>query len=533
MVLLGKKLGLWKKARVTFYGPVMMLRTGKGRSFIEKASTHTNFWITFGTLSTAVTLLFMILATIFLAWQAFRTISEPLTIESPVDADFDLLGINPVLTLIYAVIGFTVAIVIHEFTHGALAVAVRIRLESLGFLLFVIPVGAFVEPDEKELKAAARANRMRVYSAGPASNILTAAVCLGLLIGMLGPAAKPVFDGAVATAVTPDSPAAIFGIHPWTEVTSVDGTPVANASQFKDYVFENPGDPIVLEIVYKSQRSTIALPGGIVVTEVFDGPAYNAGIKPGMIIASMNNETINTADELRTVIENSTRDAAVSLTVLKHGFDRERGIEWFVEDSSIRAVNLTSKWIYYYTHYPNENSEAYRNISFMALSTAPLGAEFKDPESFSNIIGRPFSSNAGKPDVIVSGIEYLALPFKGYSPVLSPAADLYKPSGILCWVPVNVYWTAMNLAYWIFWVNLMVGLTNALPALPMDGGYLLKDSLRALAHRRGLRLTGLDRAIGRHPMTDEHVDMIVIASTVFILGLATYLVLWQVVGSTA
>ncbi|HHO57275.1 MAG TPA: hypothetical protein ENJ70_01835 [Thermoplasmatales archaeon] len=37
-----------------------------------------------------------------------------------------------------------------------------------------------------------------------------------------------------------------------------------------------------------------------------------------------------------------------------------------------------------------------------------------------------------------------------------------------------------NLLYWIFWLNFAVGTFNALPAMPLDGGYIFRDGVNYL-----------------------------------------------------
>jgi len=47
----------------------------------------------------------------------------------------------------------------------------------------------------------------------------------------------------------------------------------------------------------------------------------------------------------------------------------------------------------------------------------------------------------------------------------------------------SLFWSLANAIYWIFWLNLAVGLFNALPMIPLDGGYILQDLFEALLDR--------------------------------------------------
>jgi membrane-associated protease RseP (regulator of RpoE activity) len=42
-----------------------------------------------------------------------------------------------------------------------------------------------------------------------------------------------------------------------------------------------------------------------------------------------------------------------------------------------------------------------------------------------------------------------------------------------------VFWIIVNAIYWIFWLNLAVSLFNVLPMVPLDGGFLFNDAVRA------------------------------------------------------
>jgi membrane-associated protease RseP (regulator of RpoE activity) len=72
--------------------------------------------------------------------------------------------------------------------------------------------------------------------------------------------------------------------------------------------------------------------------------------------------------------------------------------------------------------------------------------------------------------------------------------------------------------YWIFWLNLMVGLTNVLPAVPLDGGYLFRDFMDYLLSKTGRTYTKEQR--------DKIVGKVVLALALVVLGL----ILWQLVG---
>ena len=529
IILLGRGRRLWKRLGLSTYGPILLWRTQRGRRTIARAAARGRFWTRCGTLASVVCLVAMVAMTTFLVWESYVVLFGA---QSPDATEITLgpLGIDTIVLGVYLVVGLVVAVFVHEFLHGIMAVAQRIRLDSLGLLFLVIPLGAFVEPNDEDLEKARRTSRMRLYAAGPAANLFVALVCFVVLVGFLGPTIQPQHEGALVTEVGSDSPAEIQGLSIWSEVTDVQGVPIDGASKLRNFQFDTPGEWVQVTFIHAGEERVVRLPEGVVVTAVPEGPAYNAGIEPGRIIYSLDNIIIHGVEQFRSVTENSSMTEPVNITVLKYSYDSDQGRDWWVEDPAIREVNMTSKWVYYYKYYPRANREQYRNVSFLGVSTAAFGIHVEDMDYLPRLIAHPFPAEKGDQGVVRTILRFVALPSLGYSPVVSPATDLYQSSGVLTGTPHDLYWVLVNLFYWLFWTNLLLGVANALPALPFDGGYVLRDLLKEIANRRGDRLTGFDRTIGRKPMTDWQVDYVMWVVTAFVYLLLVVLVTWQVIG---
>lgn len=92
-------------------------------------------------------------------------------IDSTPGVSFIIPGIT--IPLFEGVIALLVLLVLHEGAHGIEALRSRIKLKSSGLLLFgFIPVGAYVDIDEKSLSNKDKKHRLRVAAAGAATNIL-------------------------------------------------------------------------------------------------------------------------------------------------------------------------------------------------------------------------------------------------------------------------------------------------------------------------------------------------------------------------
>ncbi|NYZ78361.1 hypothetical protein H0N96_03095 [Candidatus Micrarchaeota archaeon] len=69
-----------------------------------------------------------------------------------------------------AIFAIVIIMIVHELAHGVLCRIEKIRLRSSGLLLLgFLPIGAFVEPDEKQLAKAALPKKRRILAAGSAS----------------------------------------------------------------------------------------------------------------------------------------------------------------------------------------------------------------------------------------------------------------------------------------------------------------------------------------------------------------------------
>ena len=97
---------------------------------------------------------------------------------------FLLPGVN--LPLFEGVIALSIVMIVHEGAHAVLARLAKVPVLSSGIVIFgIIPVGAFVEPDEKKLLKVERGKQTRVLVAGSTSNFITSCVVFIVFIGLV------------------------------------------------------------------------------------------------------------------------------------------------------------------------------------------------------------------------------------------------------------------------------------------------------------------------------------------------------------
>ncbi|MGC9204957.1 MAG: site-2 protease family protein [Candidatus Micrarchaeia archaeon] len=146
-------------------------------------------------------------------------------------------GIAPVLPgltmpLFAGIVSLVILLVVHEFSHGVLARIANVKLKSVGVLLFgIIPMGAFVEPDEKEMKKLSKEKQDRMLIAGISSNMLFSIFFFLIMLVLLFNIGSFCLTSIMVTATVPGYPANGI-IAPGSRVISWNGYSIKNFSSF-------------------------------------------------------------------------------------------------------------------------------------------------------------------------------------------------------------------------------------------------------------------------------------------------------------
>ena len=186
--------------------PVIMWKTQRLRGLISRIS---NFSPTFWRWYMNVGIFVAFGAMIFITWTLISSL--PSVFDTPavsiVIPGVEMPGSSIYIPFVYGLIALATVLIVHEFSHGIQAVGEKISIKSIGLLLFAIIPGAFVEPDEDELKAAKRPSRLRVYAAGSIANISLAVIAI-LLVSLLSMGIPHYFDenGIEIDRIVSDSP---------------------------------------------------------------------------------------------------------------------------------------------------------------------------------------------------------------------------------------------------------------------------------------------------------------------------------------
>ena len=186
-----------------------------------------------------------------------HTIGTAVRTISPL-AYLGLPGINPYIPLLDGWASLIVAMIIHEGAHGVVARSLGYPVKSSGLLFFlIIPIGAFVEVDEKALKAAPARDSLRILAAGAGVNFIAGIVFLILLSNVVA-GMTPAANGIAIDQVNVGSPAAAVGLQHGDFLLAVNGIHYNDSTKLTSAPWYHPGEVVNLT-VYR-QGKTIQIP---------------------------------------------------------------------------------------------------------------------------------------------------------------------------------------------------------------------------------------------------------------------------------
>ena len=237
--------------------PVIMWKTQRLRGLISRINNLSpKFWRWFMNIGIIVAFGAMI----FITWTLVSTL--PSVLETPsvsiIIPGVEMPGSAIYVPFVYGIIALMTVLVVHEFSHGVQAVGEKISIKSIGLLLFAIIPGAFVEPDEDELKAAKRISKLRVYAAGSVANISLAVIAI-LLVSLVSVGIPHYFaeDGIEIGRVVGDSPSDGI-LKEGMVLQSIDNQKINDSRSYVDVVSSfKPGDNITVQTDQGSYSITL------------------------------------------------------------------------------------------------------------------------------------------------------------------------------------------------------------------------------------------------------------------------------------
>ena len=458
-----------KSKHFDLLGPALMFKATKNRGILDKFSKKFP-GISFSRFSVALVLLTSAFALIFLGYGAYLSTTVHLTSAPNLRLLIGLPGINPAIPITYGTAAMIISVVIHEFMHGVIARKHDIKVKSVGVLFFIIPIGAFVEPDEEEVTNTDPVIRRRIFAGGPSINIILGIVMVLLLTFVLMPVSHPIHDGVYAQSVDANS---IFAqkITPGTEMISFGNY---SGSQLNNLFLTSaitPGKLTNATFFNGKTTYTEQIPAGATMDSVYPGfPMSGTNATVGSIFYSIDNQIVYNGADINSILDNITPGSTVSITMLSYNNS-------YTPIQNTYNVTTASKYSFYQQYAPTSNNEAYKNQSFIGITSSYIGTGWIPINDLYNEI---FLKNMFT-NPWYGMLQAIALPFIGLSPISPAMASLFAAP----FTP-TIYWGMVNMIYWLFWLNFLLGVTNALPFFILDGGQFFRDSVFILGRRKRL-----------------------------------------------
>ena len=527
---------------VKISGPITTLHTKRGRDFLDWAAQPKRFWRAWGNLGIGVALVVMVGAFAAVLFAGYRSALQPSA--QPVQNPQNVLvipGVNDFLPLSATpeiVFGLALGLVIHEGGHGLLCRVEDIDIDSMGLaFLTIVPVGAFVEPDEEDRARADRGAQTRMFAAGVTNNFAISVVAFLLLFGPIA-GSIAVVDGVPVGDVAAASAAADAGIERGDVIAQVEGTPVENASEL-DRVLATTDDRNVTvrlqtgEQILVERRLVItrAVPGAVegiglegeeppqvlavngtrVRTEeafdeavanrsvarietdsgtatirvgayaaqvVEDGPLAAAGAPTdgtSLIITSVDGERVANASALAAVLDRRSPGEAVTVVAYVDGERRSYEV----------TLGEQADGSSYLGYYPGQGTTG--------LVVEDFGVHEYPAATFLRAIGGggEFLDGLSLDRVFLQIQLMLILPFLSlidpnavfnFAGFTGGVENFYRAAGPLSFLGGGVI-VAANLLFWTAWINFQIALFNCIPTFPLDGGHILRTSTESIVSR--------------------------------------------------
>ena len=487
---------LWEE-HIIFYGPIMAIKTNRV-GFFDKFTAWRTFFRIYGTIGVIAVIIVSVLITLMLFISVRYTLliqPEPTGIYEPQNILL-IPGINQYVPSTLAVwLAFIITIGIHEFGHAILCRVENIKVKGMGALVAVIPIGFFVEPDEEELDKTKGMPKARMFGAGITNNLVFGFSCFVLLIlamGMVIPEQQPVIYGiyknysADIAGVPPDSVIHFIEItstSPREDIKSVVLNPVSKSEWSSNDTGETSGTGSLLNLTAEREKYFLGVPDPspayLSTIDLYLKQRYSQRSNSGDNSTSYNPflpisytdhnlATCNTKSSTGYLVTTAVRVPVSSReqvsTVLNATRPGDRIVLGVEKNSVIKEYPLNlSRW-------PPEagaRESGFMGITYYdgALVKSAVQGMFS-PVGFFQFLVVPFANNDGSQFLRIIAFD-------------TPDTRFYQ-------VPFEGFWGVIHLLFWCAWININVGIFNAIPMVPLDGGYIFKEGVDRLLDRRGM-----------------------------------------------
>ena len=392
--------------------------------------------------------------------------------------------------IVLFIVSLFVAMCLHELGHFVTSKRAGVKVEEFGiglpprlfgikrgetiYSLNAIPVGAFVKAAGENDPTVPRSlagkgpwTRLGIYAAGPVVNIFLAFVLLSAFLAL--PYSVIAGDGVMVRAIVDNSPAAEAGIEPGDIVLEVNGQPIHSSADLSNMVNSAEEEteisltllrdgqevPATVKTKFDEQQQQRVI--GVytawnMVSQVDESsPAYEAGIRAGDTVYSINGQLIYNPEGVSGAVQSVPEGEDINMVLLRDG---------------------------------NQTTESLVNAGYQTLPGVEMqfvdGAHMQEerlPVWKAAYEGASFVVRM--PVLIVRAIPEM---------IANPDLALVGPigAGQLTVEIVRTYGFS-NMLFMASIISLGLGVFNLLPMPPLDGGGMLVGFIEGV--RRGKRLS--------------------------------------------
>jgi len=429
---------------------------------------------------------------------------------------------NVAVIIILFIVALFVAMCLHELGHFITARRAGVKIEEFGigipprlfgikrgetiYSINAIPLGAFVKAAGENDPTVPRSlagkgpwTRLGIYAAGPLVNIFLAFILLSAFFAL--PYSVIAGDGIIVRAVVENYPAEEAGIKPGDIILEIEGQPVRRRGDVQDIVNSvEEGTEITLLLLRNGEEIQTTVKTkfdpeqgqqviGVyiswnIVSQVNEGsPAYEAGIRPGDTILSINGQIVYNDESISGALHSVEEGEEIELVLLLSSDPEETEEISLIYDGSETLPGMELRWVED-VHFEQERLPVGRAVY--------LGAR--------DIIYMPVLVIEAIPQIIESP----DMAFVGPIGAGQLTVELVRSSGF------------SSILFMASIISLGLAIFNFLPIPPLDGGGMLVAFIEGC--RRGKRLS---------PRT---VHLAYTIGTAFLIGLVilvTFIDIWR------
>ncbi|MEK6909951.1 MAG: site-2 protease family protein [Candidatus Aenigmatarchaeota archaeon] len=208
-VLLIGGLLLRDRKNITFHYGIITRRWTRGLEFIDTIVKRYPVLITrLGNLGVALGLLAGISGVVILIILTLK-MQQAFGLVLPTAGGYQIPGPVFSVPFWYWLIAIFIIAVTHETMHAVFIRLEKVQVKNYGILmLLLLPIGAFVDPDNKRIKRLSLMKKLRIFAAGSFANFVTAVIAVGIFVSsVFAFSAATETAGVVIDSVAENSPA--------------------------------------------------------------------------------------------------------------------------------------------------------------------------------------------------------------------------------------------------------------------------------------------------------------------------------------